>query len=158
MLPYLIIYKLSGMKRTFIIQGLSCLLIILWIYAAGSKLWDFNLFASQLSRQPLPQWSGPIVQWLLPLIELTAAFLFFFSRAIRIGFLLSIILMSAFTLYVGFGLAHVYDQVPCSCGGILGKTSWGAHLIFNIVFTSLSFWGWCLTGGSIKRMKNKRAV
>lgn len=143
------------MKKEWIIQIIGALLIILWIYAAGSKLANYNIFAYQLARQPLPSWSIPIIQWLLPAFEIFTVVLLCFHGTLSRGFLLSFILMAVFTLYVGFGLAHVYNKVPCSCGGILNHASWGTHLIFNIFFTILSFTGWWLLKQDLRKDNNK---
>lgn len=132
------------MKRSTIVAGLSYLLIILWIYAAGSKLWSFNAFGDQLGLQPIPAWSVPIIKWLLPFMEFGIAALLCFRKTILTGFLCSLVLLVIFTLYIGFGLAHVYGKIPCSCGGILENTGWSGHLVFNTVFIILAFLGWYL--------------
>ncbi|ANI89389.1 hypothetical protein A9P82_08840 [Arachidicoccus ginsenosidimutans] len=133
------------MKKQQFITFISALLIILWVYAAGSKLWFYAAFKTQLARQPLPGWSIPVLSWLLPLVELIAVALLSFQKTLRIGLLLSFLLLLAFAVYVGLGLAHVFNKVPCNCGGILGKMEWGSHFIFNICFTIVAFWGWRLT-------------
>jgi hypothetical protein len=129
------------MKKQQVIKLIAGLLIILWIYAAGSKLWFYPAFKIQLNRQPLPHWSIPILAWALPLVELIAVVLLSFQRTLGNGFFLSFLLMFAFTVYIGLGLAHVYDKVPCSCGGILEKIGWKGQLIFNIFFLLLSLAG-----------------
>jgi len=141
------------MKKQWAIKIISMLLIILWVYAAGSKLIVYHVFAFQLARQPLPSWSKPILQWTLPAVELLTVALLSFPKTLNQGFMLSFLLLAAFTLYVGFGLAHVYSKVPCSCGGILNGASWGEHLVFNIVFTILAFIGWfMLRHGELEEM------
>jgi len=132
------------MKKQQTIKTISMLLILLWVYAAVSKLIVFNVFAYQLAKQPLPSWSIPILQWFIPAVELLAVALLSFPKSLKLGFLLSFLLLLAFTLYVGFGLARVYSKIPCSCGGILNGAGWGEHLIFNIGFTILAFIGWLL--------------
>lgn len=146
------------MKRKSYIKGLSYPLIILWIYAAGSKLWFYSMFVSQLERQPLPDWSIPVLSWLLPLAELVAVALLCFQRTLSKGFLLSFFSMFAFTLYVGLGLIHIYDKVPCSCGGILGKMGWQSHFIFNICFTIIAFIGWRLTKSNHENFVSRKTI
>lgn len=140
-----------GKQYNIIIQIIRTLLIILWVYASVSKVIDYSVFTDQLQRQPLPEWSVNIFVWALPLTELTAAALLCFRDTLRSGLLLSCVLLLAFTVYVGMGLLHVYAHVPCSCGGILGRMGWGRHLVFNAIFTALSFFAFF----SIER--NKRA-
>jgi len=146
------------MKKDYYIQLCRYLLIVLWIYAAGSKLWFYTEFKIQLSRQPLPEWSMPLLQWLIPMLELGAVALLSFQRTLSKGFLSSFILMFLFTCYVGFGLAHVYDKVPCSCGGILGKLGWRSHFAFNIIFTIIAFTGWRLTKSHNEEPIDRKAV
>ena len=146
------------MKKERYIQTSRYLLIVLWIYAAGSKLWSYTAFKVQLSRQPLPEWSMPILQWLIPMLELGAVALLCFQRTFRKGLFLSFLLMSLFAFYVGFGLAHVYDKVPCSCSGILGSMSWGSHFIFNILFTIIAFTGWRLTKFHNEELIDRKAL
>lgn len=126
------------MKKAYYLQIVRYLLIVLWIYAAGSKLWAYGVFKDQLSRQALPHWLVQPLSWLLPLTELVTVLLLSLRRTIIKGFLLSFALMLAFTFYVGLGLVRAYDNVPCSCGGILGSMGWPAHFVFNIVFTILA--------------------
>lgn len=133
------------MKKADYIQVCRYSLIVLWIYAAGSKLWFYSVFQFQLSRQPLPAWSIPILSWLLPVIELVTVALLCFQRTLRKGFILSFYLMCAFTFYVDLGLIHLFNKVPCSCSGILGKMNWQIHFIFNVFFTIIAFIGWRLT-------------
>ncbi|AYD47402.1 MauE/DoxX family redox-associated membrane protein [Arachidicoccus soli] len=138
------------MKKEYLLTFISTLLILLWIYAAGSKLAEYTIFKDQLARQPLPSWSIPLLAWALPLIELVAVALLSFQQTLCKGFFLSFLLMFAFTVYIGLGLAHVYDKIPCSCGGILGKIKWKGHLIFNIFFLLLSLAGLLLQKSSYK--------
>lgn len=141
------------MKKEYYIQVCRYLLTVLWIYAAGSKLWFYAEFKIQLARQPLPEWSITILSWALPLAEFITVALLSFQMTLSKGLLLSALLLFAFTVYVGLGLFHVYNSVPCVCGGILGKMGWGDHFIFNICFTIIAFTGWILT-----KSKNKRFI
>jgi hypothetical protein len=118
---------------------------VLWIYAAVSKLSNYPAFLSQLQRQPLPAWSVPTISIALQMVEELAVLLLSFQRTMSKGLFLSFILLLLFTIYVGLGLMHVYDKVPCSCGGILNNMGWTAHLVFNLAFTLLAFSGWLLS-------------
>lgn len=120
-------------EKTSIIA--SGLLMILWIYTALSKASNMDVFSSQLSRQPNPiSTMVPVLVWLLPLIELIAATLLMFSRTRRSGLLLSIVLMSAFTVYVTMAIIGYWEDIPCSCGGVLNQLGWKDHLWFNLFF------------------------
>ena len=41
------------MKRQLIIQSIAALLILVFVYAASSKLLNYHLFAAQLEMHPL---------------------------------------------------------------------------------------------------------
>lgn len=132
------------MKKQQVITLLSTLLILLWIYAAGSKLAQYKVFTDQLARQPLPHWSISILAWALPLVEIITALLLYFQRTNKIGLILSSFLMTAFTFYVLLALSGAFGDIPCSCAGIISKLKWRGHLLFNIFFTLVSFIGWHL--------------
>jgi len=38
-------------------------------------------------------------------------------------------------------MLKVFDRIPCSCGGIIAKLSWGQHLVFNLIFLGLALIG-----------------
>lgn len=126
------------MKKRIIVLWISGIFILLWIYASGSKLADYGLFLSQLSRQPLPEWSIVILAWLLPLVEILIAICLSFEATRKIGLWSSFLLMVSFTLYVGLALNQVFGEIPCACAGILGRLQWKGHLIFNIIFSALA--------------------
>jgi hypothetical protein len=121
-----------------ILQVISFLLILLWMYAALSKLFDFSSFKEQMGRQVLfPLLKNKIV-YLLPPLEILTALLFLFDFTQKIALYISLIMLSAFTIYIALGVFKVFARVPCSCGGILHKLGWTDHLIFNFIFLLLT--------------------
>ncbi|RYG06440.1 MAG: hypothetical protein EOO02_00570 [Chitinophagaceae bacterium] len=127
------------MKHLLYQTGIS-LLIILWIYAAGSKLLEYNSFKHQLTLQHFPTSTENTMAWLLPSIEILAAILLTIPKTIRYGLYLSALLLTIFTLYVAFILTGIYNRAPCSCGGVLSMLSWKSHLLFNLTFLSINAW------------------
>lgn len=125
-------------RRGFYLQLICALLIVLWIYTALSKWVDIGMFRSQLNQQPIPDWSTGLLVWLLPAIELTAAGLLMFERTRRAGLLLSFSLMLLFTGYVAMAVLGYWENVPCSCGGVLNTLGWKEHLWFNLIFTAIA--------------------
>lgn len=117
-----------------------CLLIILWIYTAGSKLADYQDFRHQLKLQHFSTQTILILQWLIPISELTAGVLLTMTRTRRIGLYLSCSLLIAFTAYVALILSGYYIKTPCSCGGVLKLMGWRAHLVFNTTFLLLNIY------------------
>jgi putative oxidoreductase len=114
------------------------LLILLFVYAAISKLADLPGFRSQLHNQTFPREAADILLYLLPAAELLAVLLMFLPRTAHKGLLLSLLLLSLFTGYISLVLLHFWDRVPCSCGGILNQMGWGTHLLFNLFFLLLN--------------------
>jgi hypothetical protein len=119
------------------IQSICLLFILLWIYAAVSKLIDYDKFIVQLSQSPILTRIARFVSILIPLLEVAIASLLIFERSRFVGLLASFGLMVTFTAYI-FAVTRFTKDVPCSCGGILEKLGWDAHLIFNTVFTLLA--------------------
>lgn len=111
---------------------------MLWLYAALSKLLEFNRFRVQLEHQVFGQEMASYLLFLLPAAELlTAAFLL--SKSLeRMGLYLSASLLGIFTLYIGMVLAGLFSQVPCACGGVLDHLGWPAHFLLNVFFLALN--------------------
>src|SRR5579863_929688 len=128
------------MKRQIIPEIAGSLIIMLFVYAALSKLIDYDIFRYQLERSPFFYGYANILAWLVPSMELTAASLLTIKRARLAGFYLSFFLMLTFTGYI-FAILHFADEIPCSCGGVLSMMSWNQHFIFNIVFTLIALTG-----------------
>jgi hypothetical protein len=120
----------------------ALMLIILWVYAAASKLADVNVFTAQLKREPVPGWAAAMLVWALPATELMIALLLSFIKTRTYGLLFSLILMATFTLYVGLALSGAYGSIPCSCGGIFFFMQWKGHLVFNTLVTIAAFIAW----------------
>ncbi|WP_316848926.1 MauE/DoxX family redox-associated membrane protein [Pedobacter agri] len=116
------------------------LLIILWVYTAGSKLLQFNSFKHQLVMQHFPFHIENILVFALPITELLAAFLLCKKQTLRTGLTLSIALLSIFTIYIALILTGINAKAPCSCGGVLNFLNWKTHLIFNLTFVALNVW------------------
>ncbi|WP_231426446.1 MauE/DoxX family redox-associated membrane protein [Pedobacter sp. Leaf250] len=118
-----------------ILEELSInLMIIVWGYAAISKILDFKTFSQQIIRQFSPTEIGILIAYAIPCIELLIIALLIFKSTIHYGVKLSTGLIGIFTLYIGFMVFGFAGQVPCSCGGILEKMSWKVHFVFNILF------------------------
>ncbi len=129
------------MTRSKLVQMICALLVVLFVYAAASKLFFFRGFTNQMLNQPLPRPLSLMLVWLLPAAELSTAALLFFSRTRSAGLWASLGLMTLFTGYVALVLSRAFNRVPCSCGGIFSRLSWPGHLAFNLVtlvFTGLA--------------------
>src|SRR6185312_12704137 len=98
--------------RGYILEAARFLLILLWVYAASSKLMDFTLFRVQIEKQPLFPWIKHAVIYGLPPAELIVALLLLFMRTYKSGLYASFILLAAFTLYVGLVLLNTFGRIP----------------------------------------------
>ena len=138
------------MKRNLIIEIISSLLILLFVYTAISKLLDFTNFKSVLSRSPLIGGKAVFVAFALPITELLVALLLFIPRTRLWGLRGSVALMTVFTIYLAYMISFS-PHLPCSCGGVLKQMTWRQHLVFNIFFLLLS-----ISGAILKRKENRR--
>lgn len=127
------------LKTTFIVIT-TYLFILLFVYAAVSKLLDFENFQVQLGQSPMLSAYAGWVSWGVIILELAAAGLLVFQSTRLLALYLSFFLMVKFTTYIII-ILNFSDFVPCSCGGVLEKLGWTEHLLFNMGFILLSFVG-----------------
>ena len=119
--------------RSNFIYAVSLLYILLFTYAATSKLLDFQNFQIQLGQSPLLSAFAAYVAVVVPLVEYVLVVLLLFSKFRLVGLCGSFVLMTMFSAYIII-ILNFSSFTPCSCGGILEKMSWLQHLIFNIIF------------------------
>lgn len=117
--------------KTKLLTFVRYFFVLLFVYAAASKLLAFDTFTVQLTQSPVVSTFGNLIAYLILLIEFTVALLLVNKRTSRIGLYLSYGLMVAFTVYIYLSINYS-DFIPCSCGGILEKMDWNTHLWFNI--------------------------
>lgn len=129
------------MKRKIVIEILSSLLILLFVYTSVSKWLAFKTFVGQMNNQPFPNWLTPGLVWTLPAVEVIISGLLMFDRTQLIGFRAALILMILFTIYTLLVLLKVFGRVPCSCGGVIENLSWEQHLVFNLFFVGVAIAG-----------------
>jgi uncharacterized membrane protein YphA (DoxX/SURF4 family) len=128
------------MKRTTIVETISILFIIFFLYTGISKLMDYSVTKEQIALSPL---LAPIAGWIvivLPIAEIIVSVILFIPRTRLKGLYASLILMTVFTGYVIYILSY-NEHLPCTCGGVLQSLSWKQHLLFNSVFIVLALTG-----------------
>ncbi|MDV3925516.1 tellurium resistance protein TerC [Elizabethkingia anophelis] len=118
--------------KTILVQFTTYFFILLFIYAAMSKLMDFEAFQVQLAQSPLLSAYAGAISYAVIILELIIAALLCLSKTRLTALYVSLGLMVSFTVYI-YLILNFSDFVPCSCGGILEKMGWTEHLIFNIV-------------------------
>ncbi|WP_294311681.1 MauE/DoxX family redox-associated membrane protein [uncultured Chryseobacterium sp.] len=124
------------MKKLFVFIATG-IIILLFCYAAISKLLDFEKFQVQISASPLLNKLSQFLPYTIIIVEFLVTGLLCYRKTRNIGLIGSIILMLIFTGYIAL-LLNTSDHLPCSCGGILEKMSWHQHLYFNIGCVILS--------------------
>ncbi|MEJ7778751.1 MAG: MauE/DoxX family redox-associated membrane protein [Daejeonella sp.] len=68
----------------------------------------------------------------------------------------SCILLFLFSMYIILVINHAFERIPCSCGGIISKLTWGQHLVFNLFFLALALAGFIIStkkGGDMGKEK-----
>lgn len=137
-------------KKSIVIETISGLFILLFVYTAISKLFNHHGFESVISRSPLIEGKAHYVAWGVPIVELIISLLLFIPKVRKWGLYASSILMLVFTAYL-FYIIYFTPNLPCSCGGVIGLMSWKQHLVFNIVFTLLGIVGSVLITKKVKQ-------
>jgi len=128
-------YKESIKRNVAVV--ISYLFVLLFLYAAVSKLLDFETFTVQLAQSPLLSAYAGFIAWAVPGLEILIAVLLTIPKFRIPALYAAFTLMVMFTAYI-FIILNFSDFIPCSCGGVLEKLSWTQHLIFNIVFIILA--------------------
>lgn len=121
----------------FLVTGVAYFFAVLFIYAAASKMFDFENFQVQLAQSPLLSAYAGFISYAVIVLEVMIGGVLVDPKVRRIGLYASFGLMVAFTVYIYLILNHS-DFVPCSCGGILEKMGWTEHLIFNVTAVGMS--------------------
>ena len=129
--------KLRLRCRSGIVQTAGYLYILLFVYAAVSKLLDFEDFRVQLAQSPLLSAYAGLIAPAVILLELLLSLLLCMKATRLAGLYGSFVLMVAFTVYI-YLILNYSDFVPCSCGGIIENLSWTEHLVFNLAFAALA--------------------
>jgi uncharacterized membrane protein YphA (DoxX/SURF4 family) len=129
--------KLNTKIKNLFLEFVCFLYILLFVYAAVSKLLDFENFQAQLGQSPLLSPFADFISVAVILVELIIAVLLSIPKLRYFALWGAVALMSMFTTYIVI-ILHFSYFVPCSCGGILEKLGWTEHLIFNVVFLFLA--------------------
>lgn len=129
--------KLNNQLKKLTIEIISSLYILLFVYAAVSKLLDFENFQVQIGQSPLLSAFAGWVAWGVPILELLIVLFLVIPKLRLIGFMASFTLMVMFTAYIII-ILNFSSSIPCSCGGVLEKMGWTEHLVFNLAFVLLA--------------------
>ncbi|WP_418501821.1 MauE/DoxX family redox-associated membrane protein [Flagellimonas sp.] len=123
--------------RGIVVEVICFLFILLFVYAAVSKLTDVQKFTVQIGQSPLLTNIAGFTAWFIPIVEIGVSLLLAWPRSRLYGLYGAFGLMVMFTAYI-IAILSFSEHIPCSCGGVLEKLGWTEHLIFNIVFIALA--------------------
>lgn len=115
-------------------------LVLLFWYAAFTKLLELGDFEIQLSKSPLTAPYSSMIKWFIPFLEIITGGMLLSARFLPQGLFSSIMLLSGFTAYIII-ILNFTGYIPCACGGVLEGLGWREHLIFNLVSLLLAITG-----------------
>lgn len=124
------------MKQKVTIELIVFLLILLFVYAATSKLWEYNTFKIQLDNSSYLKSVAGIIAWVISTMELVIVIMLTVRSTRFYGLLSSLVLLIIFTGYIA-GMLLSGSSLPCSCGGVISSLSWKEHLLLNLFFVML---------------------
>jgi uncharacterized membrane protein YphA (DoxX/SURF4 family) len=143
---------LSDKTKITLVDIICYLFVLLFLYAATSKLIEYDKFQLQISKSPIITDYAHILVWMVPALEIIISIMLLIERTKMIGFFASFTLMTVFTIYI-YAILNYSDSIPCSCGGVLQKMTWDQHLIFNVFFVIIGILGIILhTKNSYKKV------
>ena len=125
------------MQKNIITELITFLLIVLFTYAAITKLADYQKFSVQLAQSPLLSKFSTLLVFTIPALEIVISLLLAFSYTRLLGLYVAFILLVVFTAYIVYILLFS-PHIPCSCGGVLEDLGWGEHVIFNLIFVFMA--------------------
>lgn len=127
--------KTKTFFRTLLFNGTVLAYILLFTYAATSKIIDFENFQVQLAQSPMLSAFSTLLSFAVPALEFLIIALLIIPRHQLAGMFLAFTVMVMFTAYI-YIILNYSSFVPCSCGGVLEKMTWGQHLVFNLSFAA----------------------
>lgn len=130
-------YKISVMKKTTILEIITVLYIILFLYTGISKVMDYTVFKEQIATSPILAPVSKLIALAVPAAEFLVTIMLVVPRWRLKGLYTSLGLMTAFTGYI-IAVLLLNKEIPCSCGGVIELMSWSQHIIFNSIFIALA--------------------
>ena len=127
------------MKNITLKDLVTFLLILLFTYTAVDKILENEKFIFQMELAPVPfmKTLAPFFGWFIPLAEAAIVLALLFDRSRFYGLCASLLLLLSFEVYI-IGMLLSGKHLPCACGGVIAKMSWGQHIFFNGFFIVFS--------------------
>jgi uncharacterized membrane protein YphA (DoxX/SURF4 family) len=127
---------MNSKMRILLVEIISALFVLLFVYAALSKYFDFERFRAQIGKSPLLSGYTNVVAVFVPASEILITILLVIKRTQYYALYATFSLMVMFSAYI-VAILKFSSYIPCSCGGVLQNMSWGQHLLFNLVYVVL---------------------
>lgn len=124
-------------KKAITLEVICYAIILLFMYAALSKLFMYDIYKYDLGRSPYIGKFAPYLSLTLPFSEIAISVMLFFESTRRLGLWLSFLLMCVFTVYVGL-MIGILNSRPCTCGGLIRELTWRQHFALNIFYTAIA--------------------
>lgn len=110
---------------------ISLFFVLLWSYAAISKIIVFRNFRSQLGQSPgLEAYAGLVASGLI-FLQLLAIGMICYRSYRLLGLWMTFGIVTVFTGYNGFILMDS-NNLPCTCIGLFEKMTWKGNLNLNM--------------------------
>lgn len=122
-------------------RALSLPLTFLWTYTGLDKFIRFEDSRKAFHNQAFPSELAEVLSYSIPVVELLIALLLLFSVTRWWGYLVSILLLTVFTTYVGLIWVGAFPRVPCNCAGILESLGWAEHFVLNLICIGIAVLG-----------------
>lgn len=127
---------MNASKRTLIAEIISALYILLFVYAALSKIIDFQKFQIELGKSPILNFVSTYVAVAIPALEIIISIFLIIKKFQYFALYACFSLMVMFSCYIII-ILNFSPYIPCTCGGILENMTWSQHLTFNVGFVAL---------------------
>ena len=108
-------------------------------YAGLTKLMHHHDFYSAILHSPAIARYATLLSLAIPVAEIIISVLLIIPKTRLTGLTSATILMAILTTYVAMILASS-GSLPCTCGGIISRMGWKAHLMLNSAFLVAGLW------------------
>ena len=124
-------------NKILILDVIVSLFILQLLYTGLIKTFDNHTFREALHKSSYMRSYEGLLSITVPAGELLTVICLLIPKFRKIGIWIFLVMMTCFTVYVGFMLMFDPDR-PCTCGGIIQQMNWHQHLYFNSAFTILA--------------------
>jgi hypothetical protein len=126
-------------KENWYLNISSFLLVLLFAYTGLNKLLTQKEFSQQLLQNAFLHPFAIPLSFALPITEIIIAICLVFKYSWMVGIWSAALLMTLFSVYVGFMLFQHKAPLHCTCGGVISSITWRQHLLFNILFSAIAW-------------------